>query len=768
MNVLFSNIQKPHNNITFNGKPPNKKLFEPIADEFVKSFEKIRQEEKQFHLSSFPEKTREIASKFYDIPEYDFYHLPYLKEKKKDELQYLYNIATKRDVYGDLRIPSEALGYCSQIPKENLKAIRSLALHKNFFGGWTFPPEIFKDVNQLNEKQIKNMTTLLEHKINITNVLEIMHEPEPIIDKITEKTKNLNILFGDKLQEIEFGINKNGERYLSADIHLPHEVPNINHDPTFKRVFSLLDDNINPVIKNSSKQIENHVENINKSLENKLHIFSEKELDTAIQNIQKDMPDIKEIEILSIMQRLTQFSNYSSLEGISKELLAENIGSIKTNEGLNSFFNYFAHSKELFPLSKKESAKNAILVTKNDIKTLTKTTNPNENIYINLEGWTDGINLFTDDKKLEQKTREVLQKAKIIQQRQPDLTLDDAVSQVLNAKIEKVANQEGIEIKTIRIDAPPTKDAVLNQMKPIMPTKNLIKSTIETVAGCFSTSEKEYSNLCDDIAKYYEQNLNVYSKQSIIENLKTLNNKINTYLKENNLPKENLYYIMDANPWKQTSFELINKMNQELFNIPEDKIAKLTTIRRINEYLPNSTFVILDDVLGSGDSMMKKADYMFLANKVDKDKHVIFAPITANESGIEYLNNFINIIKRHNVDTIIPVNTQKPINLNSSSELFNVTIGDKGHQQQCMSTVFPYMAPDNNSALSSYIANFFVPDYHCIKTKPDKLPEIEEKIYYYNIFGTDKDHLLTDAGRVYSPKTENTLIKKLKSFFVTK
>ena len=97
----------------------------------------------------------------------------------------------------------------------------------------------------------------------------------------------------------------------------------------------------------------------------------------------------------------------------------------------------------------------------------------------------------------------------------------------------------GTGVTTVRIKNPPLKSMITEQMKPYMPSKNLIKSTIESVSNYYTKKDKSFSDLCERISKYYAENINAYSKQSIIESLKVLHSKINDYLRKNNLQENN-------------------------------------------------------------------------------------------------------------------------------------------------------------------------------------------------------------------------------------
>ena len=104
-----------------------------------------------------------------------------------------------------------------------------------------------------------------------------------------------------------------------------------------------------------------------------------------------------------------------------------------------------------------------------------------------------------------------------------------------------------------------------------------------------------------------------------------------------------------------------------------------------------------------------------------------------------------------------------PIISGLNTKLNTVVLGSTGHCNASLCQVFPYMGPDNDSALSSYIIKFFVPDKMCIKNRAELLPTIEENTYYYDIFGTDKEHLLTNAKRVYTPPAQNRFIAYFKN-----
>jgi hypothetical protein len=208
-------------------------------------------------------------------------------------------------------------------------------------------------------------------------------------------------------------------------------------------------------------------------------------------------------------------------------------------------------------------------------------------------------------------------------------------------------------------------------------------------------------------------------------------------------------------------------MYSNIYGIPKDHNIKILDIKELNDYPKNSTFVILDDIIGTGASMIEAGEYMFKAREISDDKHILFAAITASQNGVEYLNYCIDTFGRNGKDKVIYPNKNTKdystvtddFELNGNTELNKKVYEKSGHGSYGMCTAFPYMAPDNDSALAGHLLKFFLPDNHCIKTKPRALSEIEEQTYYYDIFGTDKEHIETNAHKVYCPKEPNLLDK---------
>ena len=749
-------------------------------DGFILS-QSLSELEEQLLLSLSGKSKHNALLKYGKIPEYtSLLSLTSIINKPKEEIDYLYKLASMRDKFGQLRIPPEDINIFSKFSLYDLKKTKPLLTFQNDLGIWNYTPKQLLALSKLNEKTLYLATKLAQNNVNGNNILEIIQIKNINAERIIEKTKSLKTLYGKDLREIEFFTNRNGEKYLSADIQQPHN-PNKPDWQNYKRVFVKLDDEINPAIKkNPPTQIDNETENIYTKIKEQLKTFSEKELNTVIKNLKNDIPTATDEEITTALQKLTQFANYDSLKFISQELTKQNIGKIHESSDLNACFKYFSKHKKILPLDEIINKKIAFFITKEYLNKpyaffeISEAAENKDVVFINLESWSDGINLFSDDKKLEEKAKNILKKVKSAQNSNQELTFDEALSNILNADIKKAEKEYNITIKTISNDAPPTKSQILEQMQPIMPSKGLIKSTVESISNYFTEEKKSYTDLCSRIANYYQNNINAYSKQSIIENLKLTHKNIEIFLNKYNLPKENIYFIMPNTPWTHKSYEIITKMYTDLYNVSENNILRISSLSDLEDYPENSTFVILDDVVASGDSMLKVGDYLSSANELSDKQHILFAPITASQKGLDTIKSVIKQLNRENIDEIIcqPENIKdysdtKKLFLNSSvykNKYAQSAFGNDGHGKNGMCTVFPYMDPDNNSSLAGYLTKFFVPNIDCLKSKNELNKTIEEKTYIYNIFGTDKEHISTDSKRAYTP-TQNIFKKYIKNIF---
>lgn len=725
----------------------------------------------------FP-KSVNVIKNFLSLENYTPEILDILQGKKKAELEYLYKITSKKDIVQNLRIPFEYFAEFASIPIERLKELEPIILSKRDIGFWNYEPDYILNLNKLDDKKLTTFIELAKCNVNPSSTDAILTNPFLNWEKIVEKAKNLRELFGKDLREIEFYENPNHDKFFLADIQLP---PNGKPSWTnFRRITVKIDNDINPISGKALKTpIEKFVENIYKKTISKLEIFNEEDLHNTISKINKECPNATDAEILSTLQKLTQFSSYKSLKSIDEKLTEQGFTDLLKIGELSDYFDYFHNSKKLITLSQNSDKKLGIILTQNDIKNkdilkelqLIKNNPDFANVeIINLEGFSNGVNLFTDNNKLSQKAIPIIQKAKALQNKNQSLTHEECLNHLLNNNIISSLKKIGFETYTINFDNSATKASILEQIQPVMPTKDAIQSTIEAIADYYTIEKHGYKKLSQAIAKYYDENINVYSKQSIIKDLKLLNQKINLFLDKNNLSRENLY-IIEPKLETPKSFHILNKMYQDLFELPKNKIIQISKIEEVNKLPQNSTCIILDDIAGTGKSMIELGDYYKNANTINPDKHILFVPIVTTNNSISLIKDTITNLSRKNNDALLYLEknlTQNTLHQNifdnfrmRMKRFKTEEISKQGYHNQALCTVFPYMSPNNNSYIASNLLDLFVPNSNCIKNTSSEFKKIEEKAVYYNIFGQDKNNL-----KFNSPNDKpKSFLTKIREFF---
>ena len=702
----------------------------------------------------------------------------FVQHLKTENLKYLYSLASKVDLSGYRRIEMDKLPQFSNMEMFKLKEIEPLLLSKNDLGLWNYSADYVLNVSSLNKKQQSTLLNLVQCNVTPFSAKGIIEYPDLNWDKLVEKAKALKNYYGDDLREIEFYSNSKGENFFLADVQL-HD----NKKPAwlnYKRITVKLDDDVN-AFAGLKKQttIGSIVDKLYSKMIKQMNIYSKQNLEADIAKISKAVPDATPDEILTTIQKITQFANYQSLSDMAQQLTRYEITAFDSVGELYKYFEYFHESKGLFNLSKSEERLGCI-VTLNDLKnenTLQKIKErvaANDLTLINLEGFSDGVNLFEDDRILPSRAVNVLKKAKKVQSRYPDADFAECVSFVLNNPVESRLKELGLSAIRVSIENPATETGVLKQLQPILPSKERIKTTIEAIADDSSITNKSYKQLSNSIAEYFDSNIHVYSKQSMIKTLEKLNNKIDDYLQSHNIPKEHLY-LLQHKMRNVKSFDILVKMYKDMFNFPESRIVHVSDVQDLNKYPKNSAFVIIDDIVGSGDSMIGTADYCTSAKKLNNDKFIIFAPITATRSGLEAINKYIEKHSRTKNDTVICLdeNVLEKIDdnkifknwyMNFKNCIFYSKINDKGFKEQALNVSFPYMAPDNNSFISANFQDLFLINDTCIKNKPYSFDELRKKAADYDLFGQDEKYLHPNSVNDKAP----TWFDKIKFLVKTK
>ena len=525
------------------------------------------------------------------------------------------------------------------------------------------------------------------------------------------------------VQNVQGNIYSKNNKYLSGSIN---NTQNINYNGLgfLKRPDALLSDVFVLKVGNNSTEFTHSILRLWDRLTNNPADMSAEKLEIAIDTVKKAQPKTSEKAILLTMQRLTQRANFSSFETLGKKLNDINVGRADycDNDLFHRCLEYFIDKKRIIGTSIYNTHYSTYLTKSNLDKYQTQVGN---NKYINLEGFDDGINFFTDDEQLASKTIKIINKVKKIMALEPELMFEEALTKVLNGKIVEHAKKNNLQLETLCIHDTANRDTILKQMKPVLPKSPFEIATIidEFVKRLNPKTPKHAETLKIKIAKYFEKNLIFYTKQDMINSLKNINTQISDYARTHNIDEKNIYFLIPrSESINVKSFGVVTEMNKKLFNIPNEKLKQTTFYDSKNKFPENSAIVILDDATISGETLAYAGDYTDRAVNFKKDKHILFCPIIAYKEAIDNINKVIKKNKRTNIDVIITTNTiNSPQKFNLKNILNNLffrrsSLGKLAFDYYPNSRnanekvlVLPYMSPDNNPALATILTQLFIP-----------------------------------------------------------
>ena len=203
--------------------------------------------------------------------------------------------------------------------------------------------------------------------------------------------------------------------------------------------------------------------------------------------------------------------------------------------------------------------------------------------------------------------------------------------------------------------------------------------------------------------------------------------------------------------------------------LPREKVLRLNYCYQLEKLPKKSICIIADDIAASGFSMGEALGYSKIGDELSTDKHILFCPISATNSAIDYIRTMIFNMNRNGIDDVLYVKdsikshdliAEKFIGKQDTQFYKNVFGYDEEEfSSYGMCTAFPYMAPDNNSVLSGFLLKHFTLNKKCIKSKSVCISDIEKDTYYYDIFGTSEKNVLTrlDFRKSFKDKVKDLI-----------
>lgn len=454
-------------------------------------------------------------------------------------------------------------------------------------------------------------------------------------------------------------------------------------------------ENINPIKRPPFRESTlQKFETMYENYKNSLNEISREDIKNAVDNIEKTT-DYSREEILSAMQKATQFANMESIITIGQKMLND-LSYIPLSHdkiGLNVTLYYFMEEKKLYPEPYGRPAifldnnKLEILETNEEQKEIHEKLNKKNltNVYI-LSGFNNGINFLNRDKDLEATTREILK-------------LKD-----IDEKTIERAKKIGLNPIIIRNDNPATIENIYNQTRPKQMTKDEFKAVIDANAMTRFSSPDSQIKSKDAIVQYLTNTLNIYTPEKLSRLSKQMYNKLETEIKNTGKSMENVYYLIPNN---QKSYVPITHQYQLINNIPQDKFITYEELldKKKKIDIKDKTIVILDDCAISGESIFAEEKKLATIKNINKS-NIIFAPFYASNEAISTIDEAIYTTHREDKDKVIYLETENcrwDENITVEDIILYNSLGDMGFENANYCIIFPYMCPDNNSEFASNI-----------------------------------------------------------------
>ncbi len=482
--------------------------------------------------------------------------------------------------------------------------------------------------------------------------------------------------------------------------------------------------------------------NLYTNIQKQLDIKSPEDVQKMISNVQKATGATEE-EAVHAITKMTQFASYGSFGEISKQMQDLGISKIYKSfdetapVSLNTAFEYFNKKKniQLNP----DGDKTAFLLDESGIKELETLKqqgkldewlemNP-EVSFVNLDGWNTGTHILNNSGNIAETAIKNINEAKKLQQQTPGMTFETA----LNTLNDKGMSALGVPIHTIQTAAKQAgthsaAQQIANQINPLnvspLEMNTMLKAMAETLTEQSNFAPRPPKTPNADIAakltdaekvltSYFNSQLEIGTPENMSAALKDTHAKLQAEAAN----PDNMYYLI---PERAKSYEWVAYQYAEVNGINKDRFIRNNGSDLGDKIPKDATVVVLDDISGSGGSMLYEGfEYAnFRKDAANAERQVLFAPIKATEDA-KYA--FIDEMERQAKNggtqdklvlgdngTIKPYKCDDPI-------LLNKLIGDNSYGSVNAAMIFPTMGPDNNSIGSSFLAQFFVPNPTCLK-----------------------------------------------------
>lgn len=506
---------------------------------------------------------------------------------------------------------------------------------------------------------------------------------------------------------------------------------------------------------------------------------SEKEIKEIISAMVIDL-GISESAAREVLSRITQFTSYSQIREMGKALEKLGIKDVfKTDTiSLNNTLKYIGFNKrQFFAQGVKKFGKGCnkeVFFLDNNSLTFLRNIidNPNsaldflkkikhgEIVFAAVDGWNIKSNgryvsygFAGQDQNLASITKNVLERMK-----RENISLDEALNgdfmkeakTVLSELFEKAKIKQPVTINTISNTSATgfSVSDIAGRIKGKGPSLNYIKATIDAlVDNAFPNGpfeKREAARIL--LSKYFDKMLSVNSSESLAAKLRAKFSAIQAQLPKGKTVEDIVYIVPTSKDFYPKSFESVCYQYSRVNNIPIKKFIRYDGTSDLPEAIKGKVCVILDDIVGSGDSLLKQhLHYESLLNKISSlpdslKPTFIFSPISTLKSG---QNNILYAFKNNGrsvKDLFIPNDIVdydkflKELSVDGyDANMLSKILYSPGYGNGHAVTGMPYMLPDNNTdatglLLRPILSNINGDSSKCSGIYSELLPRIRDKL----------------------------------------
>ena len=503
---------------------------------------------------------------------------------------------------------------------------------------------------------------------------------------------------------------------LPQDVGVPCSVPSFKGNPVKAEPFL--------------ETTFNDVKSLYQKYHESLNEMSFQDIKKTTQNLTEETGHSRK-EVLTAMQKLTQFASFRSITDIAEAMKKHDISYIGSachiveanltdrvifghkevkdavldTTGLNKLISYL-FTRKGFAQLKPQGTVNAFFLDNQKITALEKLKESHPQIFeqfkqipnlkfFMISGWDSGINFANRSKDLATETKKLLEYSD-----KTGMSIEDAIDN----KIKKRIKTLGISPVVISKEGYASETCIYRQMSPDRMTEGEWFNLIDANSQVRSEDPIEQIKIKDTATKYLANNLTVYTPERLSLAAKDLHGNIVDFAAERGIKPKDIIYL---EPQSEKSYSMINYIYKQTNDIPDNQFINVTDILYNREKLNEQQMVvILDDCTLSGDSL--RTSSAEITKLVGKRTPKVFAFICGTDTSIKHFST------KHDKTLMVGeiVNTVPTKNFHLVNKKLEGAIGNSDYPSNGATCItFPYMSPDNNTAIASNIALLHNPLY---------------------------------------------------------